>query len=469
MDHAGVFHSSSFMLPDAAVGAMQALVLVIAVVGSFRIVLRTSNTTSHKSTKMAVQRLTICAMVACSTFAWLTFFYLFFRHKLETCIVRVRPSHGYARARTRANTLICLCCVQYWARWTCVIFYVVCKGEFPPRRAPRVQQLLTRGLAPAFIYALFIEKAYLANRFMYRVSRPEPKTRQVHACLLTCCTNQGPRLGNPLFRKLFVMWCLYLVLIVLLCIHAIAEYTPPRTANGTLPEPGASGNATLLEGHCSFYVEPPASVPLVVYDLVFTSTLVHWFVKPLLKATRHGREVSRKSRHETQIEATTRKSLRGALITLLASFLNCMSLALFSMVRRLFERMRAAMCCAANAERHHPTLTRPANDAQPFELCMTACTIDTCVSSVCADWMTTANYMQSFMSLSFYRNRSFRSRHSTNFKAGVSVEPSPAPNRTSGHHFHSTVVKAGVSPEPPPPVVPSTMVSEASSDTRPAS
>ena len=93
MDHAGVFHSSSFMVSDSAVGAIQALVLVIAVVGSFRLVLRTSNTT-----RMAVQRLTIFAMVACSTFAWLTFFYLFFRHKLETCIVRVRPVHGYAHA-----------------------------------------------------------------------------------------------------------------------------------------------------------------------------------------------------------------------------------------------------------------------------------------------------------------------------------------------------------------------------------
>ena len=133
------------------------------------------------------------------------------------------------------------------------------------------------------------------------------------------------------------MWCLYLVMIILLCVYAVAEYTPQRTTNGTLPELGALGNATLLDGYCSFYVEPPASVPIVVYDLVFTSTLVHWFVKPLLEATKHGAEVSRNSRHQSQIEATTKKSLRGSLITLLASFLNFMSLALFSMVRRLLE------------------------------------------------------------------------------------------------------------------------------------
>jgi hypothetical protein len=136
------------------------------------------------------------------------------------------------------------------------------------------------------------------------------------------------------------MWCLYLAL---LCFHAVAEYTPQLTTNGTLPEPGALGKATLLDGYCSFYVEPPASVPIVVYDLVFTSTLVHWFAKPLLEATRHGREVSGKSRHHTEIEATTKKSLRGALITLLASFLDIMSLALFCMVYRWCERMRAAM------------------------------------------------------------------------------------------------------------------------------
>jgi hypothetical protein len=118
---------------------------------------------------------------------------------------------------------------------------------------------------------------------------------------------QDPRLGNALFRKLLAMWCVYGILFVLLCFNAIAEYTPPRTANGTLPEPGALGNgtlpepvalgndtlpesgvgsATLLDGFCTFYVKPPASVPIVVYDLIFTSTLVYWFVKPLLEATK---------------------------------------------------------------------------------------------------------------------------------------------------------------------------------------
>jgi hypothetical protein len=97
---------------------------------------------------------------------------------------------------------------------------------------------------------------------------------------------------------------------------------------------------------------------------------------------------------------------------------------------------------------------------------MMACTFDTFVSSVCADWMTTANYMQSFQSV--YKNSVHNTRHSTEFKAGVSVEPSPAFYRTS-HRFHNTVVKVGVSPETPSRIVPFTMVSsEASSDTRPA-
>ncbi len=52
--------------------------------------------------------------------------------------------------------------LQYWARWTCVVFYVICK---------------------AVVYALFVEKAFLANKFMYKVRRwfvvvasPAPRT-----------------------------------------------------------------------------------------------------------------------------------------------------------------------------------------------------------------------------------------------------------------------------------------------------
>jgi hypothetical protein len=138
-----------------------------------------------------------------------------------------------------------------------------------------------------------------------------------------------PRLGNPLFRKLMAMWCVYGVLFVLLCLNAIAEYTPPRTANGTLPEPGA--NATLLDGFCTFYVKPPASIPIVVYDLIFTSTLVNWFVKPLIEARKNSLRCSGSEMTDRVME----KALTGARITLLASFLNFMSIVLFPMVRHL--------------------------------------------------------------------------------------------------------------------------------------
>jgi hypothetical protein len=133
------------------------------------------------------------------------------------------------------------------------------------------------------------------------------------------------------------MLCVYIVLIVLLCFNAIAEYTPPLTANGTLPEPGSQGNTTLLDGFCTFYVKPPASVPIVVYDLIFSSTLVYCFVKPLLDAQNNNKLLEAQSNApttgETQLEKTTKKALLGARITLLASFLNFMSLVLFAMVR----------------------------------------------------------------------------------------------------------------------------------------
>ncbi len=146
------------------------------------------------------------------------------------------------------------------------------------------------------------------------------------------------------------MWCAYSVLFVLLCFNAIAEYTPPRTANGKLPEQGALGNGTLLEpgvgyatlfdGFCTFYVKPPASVPIVVYDLIFTSTLVYWFVKPLNEARKN-------SMFADKLAKMTQRSLTGARVTLLASFLNFMGLVLFAMVRcSVFACLSAIDACS---------------------------------------------------------------------------------------------------------------------------
>jgi hypothetical protein len=89
MDEAGVVHSSSFMAPDAVVVTIQTLSLMLALVSSFLFVKRTCYTT-----KLVVHRMTMLAMFMCSMFAWLTFGYLFFRHKLETCIVRAWLAPG---------------------------------------------------------------------------------------------------------------------------------------------------------------------------------------------------------------------------------------------------------------------------------------------------------------------------------------------------------------------------------------
>ena len=66
----------------------------------------------------------------------------------RTCVEALESARAHADA-----LLACLSvslCLQYWARWTCVVFYVVCK---------------------AVVYALFVEKAFLANKFMYKVRR----------------------------------------------------------------------------------------------------------------------------------------------------------------------------------------------------------------------------------------------------------------------------------------------------------
>ncbi len=174
------------------------------------------------------------------------------------------------------------------------------------------------------IYALYVEKAFLVNKMYYK----------------------GPRLGHPLFRKLLAMWCVYGVLFVLLCFNAIAEYTPQLRANGTLPERGVLGNATLLDGFCSFYVKAPASVPLLVYDLIFTSTLVHWFVTPLLKSIENAPVSPTSNFHEAAVK-TAKKAFVAARITLLASFFNLLSLVLFAMVRHLFSHSHAHTHAAA--------------------------------------------------------------------------------------------------------------------------
>ena len=84
MDHAGVFQPSSFMAPDALAVTVQTIALVLALVSSIRLLLRIAHTTT-----MAIHRVTMLAMLFCSAFAWLTFSYLFFRHELDTCIVRL--------------------------------------------------------------------------------------------------------------------------------------------------------------------------------------------------------------------------------------------------------------------------------------------------------------------------------------------------------------------------------------------
>ncbi len=104
MDHAGVFQPASFMAPDALVGAIQALAFMLALLSSFRVVLRIAHTTD-----LVVHRVTMLAMLFCSVFAWLTFGYLFFRHELETCIVRVVGDLALESSRAHADALfVCL-------------------------------------------------------------------------------------------------------------------------------------------------------------------------------------------------------------------------------------------------------------------------------------------------------------------------------------------------------------------------
>ncbi len=335
MDHAGVFQSSSFMAPDTLAVTIQTVAFALALVSTYRLLLRFRHTTN-----LVIHRVTILAMLFCSVFAWLTFGYLFFRHELETCIVRVWSATGRSSPRARILTSCFL------SRFACSIgragpaWYSTSSAR--PSSTPSLSRKPSSQTSSCTGYGLVAFR-----RLASSLSN--------HGALLLLY--QGPRLGNPLFRKLAAMWCVYGVLFVLLCFNAIAEYTPPRTANGTLPEPGGLGNgtfpetrgmanATLLDGFCTFYVKPPASIPIVVYDLIFTSTLVYYFVAPLIEGQKNGPKGSDSKFHDL-LRKTTRKALIGARITLLASFLNFMSLVLFPMVRHFGLRVgHAAVLCA---------------------------------------------------------------------------------------------------------------------------
>ena len=109
----------------------------------------------------------------------------------------------------------------------------------------------------------------------------------------------------------------------------------------------------MLDGFCTFYVKPPASIPIVVYDLIFTSTLVYWFVTPLLAATKNAPRGAL-STFQDGIIRTTKKSLLGAKITLLASFLNFMGLVLFPMVRQLFAHTHTCSSAERRLTRDTP-------------------------------------------------------------------------------------------------------------------
>ncbi len=97
MDHAGVFQSSSFMAPDTLAITIQAVALALALVSTYRLLLRLRHTTN-----LVVHLMTMLAMLFCSVFAWLTFGYLFFRHELETCIVRVWSAIWRSSQRARS-------------------------------------------------------------------------------------------------------------------------------------------------------------------------------------------------------------------------------------------------------------------------------------------------------------------------------------------------------------------------------
>jgi hypothetical protein len=92
-----------------------------------------------------------------------------------------------------------------------------------------------------------------------------------------------------------------------------------------------------------------------IADLIFTSTLVYWFVKPLLAATKNApKGAGALSPFQNGILRTTKKSLLGAKITLLASASNFIGLVLFPMVRQLFARTHTCSSAERNLTRDPP-------------------------------------------------------------------------------------------------------------------
>ena len=135
------------------------------------------------------------------------------------------------------------------------------------------------------IYLLFMEKAYQAQRRMGAISRFKSRLYRVNAFLFS----------------------LYGVLFTLMIIYSVSEILNPET-----------------EGLCFIGIETESSVPLVIYDSIFSVYLTTLFLIPVLRSVRGS---SYRTAAQSKTARAIKKNFIGMLATTIASGLNILSLA----------------------------------------------------------------------------------------------------------------------------------------------
>ncbi|KAI9314165.1 hypothetical protein BX666DRAFT_1826710, partial [Dichotomocladium elegans] len=119
-------------------------------------------------------------------------------------------------------------------------------------------------------------------------------------------TVRVPRLKSKQYRFHLGLLCPYVVIFVLMLIYR----------NGYITD----------EGICIMGLQPPSSIPLMIYDFLLNLYLTALFVRPLATSTRRGKEEG--DWKETRLYKLTRRTVVASAVCLVVSLVNILTLAI---------------------------------------------------------------------------------------------------------------------------------------------
>ena len=186
------------------------------------------------------------------------------------------------------------------------------------------------------VYLIFMEKAFQAHRGFYR----------------------GPRLSHRLYRLNLLLFSLYSILITLMMVYRLNEIVDPG-----------------VRGICYIGIGVEASIPLFVYDTLFSTYLTALFLAPFLRSgntTLQGRQSGRGDKLREMIN----RSLISSTLTLVSSGINVLTFALRPKLRLV--------------------------------ICLSLCTTDVAISCGAIHYMVRMKPLRLASSTSYYQSNSTR-------------------------------------------------------------